>query len=105
MPIINHYIKIHSIYKYAGRFANVEDFTEAVNLALQNRIKSEIIGHWLYCFTTSLIGVQLQAAGFWFSIKHYAYIFSGKPKDSMAYDETLDEIRARLGSYQIKSGK
>ena len=96
MQIINHYIKIHSVYKYANRFENVEGFTEAINLVLQNRIKSEIIGHWLYCFTTALIGVQLQAIGFWYSFKHNAFIFTGNVKDGFADFETLDEIRARL---------
>ena len=102
MSIIQHHIKIHSVYKYAFRFTTVAGLKEAANLAIQNRIKSEIIGQWLYCFTTELIGIQLQAIGFWYSLKHCAYVYSGRPKDGMADDETLDEIRARLGSSQIK---
>jgi len=101
MNIIQHYIKVHSVYKYAGRFIHVENFEEALNLVTRNRIKAEIIGQWLYCFTTALIGYQLEAIGFWFSFKHLAYVFSGHPKEYIADDETLDEIRARLGSCQI----
>ena len=102
MSIIQHYIKIHSVYKYPSRFSYVKGIKEATNLAMQNRIKSEIIGQWLYCFTTELIGIQLKSIGFWYSLKHSAYVYSGRPKDGMADDETLDEIRARLGSNQVK---
>jgi hypothetical protein len=48
-----------------------------------------------------MIGIQLEAIGFWYSFKHEAYVFSGHPKDGIADDETLDEIRTRLGSSQL----
>jgi hypothetical protein len=101
MNVIQHFIQVHSVYKYANRFAPVPGLDEAKNLVVQNRIKSEIIGQWLYCFTTPLIGVQLQLIGFWYSYKHEAYVYSGRPKDNIADDESLDEIRARLGSSQL----
>jgi hypothetical protein len=101
MSIIQHYIFIHSVFKYAGRFDTVSSFKEATELAIHNRIKSELIGHWLYCFTTPLIGAQLEAIGFWYSYKHDAYVYSGNPKEGFADDESLDEIRARLGSCQL----
>ena len=101
MSIIQHYIKVHSILKYQGRFASVANLNEALSLITQNRIKAEIIGSWLYCFTTDLKGFQLLALGFWYSFKHSAYVYSGRPKDGLADGETLDEIRARLGSKQI----
>ena len=98
MSIIQHHIKIHSVYKYQGRFAPVENLNEALSLVSLNRMKAELIGTWLYCFTTDLIGVQLLALGFWYSFKHNAFVYSGRPKDGIADDETLDEIRARLGN-------
>ena len=101
MGIIAHFILLHSVYKYAGDFASVENFNEALNLVVEKSIKAEIIGHWLYCFTTPLIGVQLKSIGFWFSFKHEAYVYSGNPKDGLADDETLDEIKARLGYQPI----
>jgi hypothetical protein len=101
MNIIQHYILIHSVFKYAGRFAPVSGFKEAIELVFKNRIKAEIIGQWLYCFTTPLIGVQLETIGFWYSFKHEAYVYSGNPKEDIADDETLDEIRARLGSSKV----
>ena len=101
MGIIQHYIQIHSVYRYANRFSFVDGFNKAVNIAVTNRIKSEVIGGWLYCFTTQLIGVQLQAIGFWYSYKHNAYVYTGRKKDGLAFIETLDEIRARLGSKKL----
>jgi hypothetical protein len=103
MSIIQHYIKLHSILKYPNRFTSFSDFQGVVNLIQKNHIKSEIIGQWIYSFTTDLIGVQLLALGFWYSFKHYAYVYSGNPKDGIPDDETLDEIRARLGSKQIRN--
>ena len=104
MSFIEHIIRIHSVLKYAGRFAPVENIQEAVRLVMQHYIKSEIIGHWLYCYTTPLIGVQLQAIGFWYSKKHNAYVYSGYPKQGIADDESLDEIRERHGNYQLVGG-
>jgi len=97
MEIINHYISIHSAMKYAGRIAPMKDKQDILNLVSNWRIKSEIIGQWLYCFTTDLIGIQLLLIGFWFSKKHQAYVYSGADKKGLADNESLDEIRVRLG--------
>ena len=102
MEIIKHYISIHSAMKYAGRIAPMKDKQEILNLVTNWRIKSEIIGHWLYCFTTDLIGFQLLAIGFWYSKKHHAFIYTGTNKEGLADNESLDEIRSRLGSRQIQ---
>jgi len=101
MNYINHYISIHSAMKYAGQFKPTNDKQEILNLVTNWRIKSEIIGQWLYCFTTDMIGVQLLSIGFWFSKKHQAFIYSGADKEGLADNESLDEIRARFGSRQI----
>jgi hypothetical protein len=104
MGISQHFLSVHSVLKYANRFSPVSGFDEAVSLAIQNRIKAEIIGQWLYCFTTPLIGFQLQAIGFWYSFKHCAFVYSGNLKEGIADDETLDEIRSRLGSQKLEGG-
>ena len=101
MSIIQHYIMIHSALKYASTFPSVGSIQEASKLVMRFRIRSEIIGTWLYCFTNPLIGFQLEAIGFWYSYKHCAYVYSDAPKESIVDDETLDEIRARLGSSQL----
>jgi len=84
-------------------FTPIANVQEALALVMRYYIKSEIIGDWLYCFATPLIGYQLETIGFWFSVKHCAYIFSGTEKEGLADDESLDEIRARLGSQQVRS--
>ena len=101
---MEHYIKIHSVYKYAGMFPSVADIQEAIALVMRYHIKSEIIGGWLYCFTSPLVGIQLKSIGFWYSFKHCAYVYSGTPKKYPSDDETLNEIRARLGSEPVKEG-
>ncbi|MCL2252574.1 MAG: hypothetical protein FWC12_11775 [Treponema sp.] len=101
MKIINHYISIHSAMKYAEQFKPTNDKQEIINLITNWRIKSEVIGQWLYCFTTDLIGVQLLSIGFWFSKKHQAFIYSGTDKEGLSDNESLDEIRVRFGSRKI----
>ena len=103
MSVMDHYIALHSFYRYEGRFVNVKDIEEAAILVTANNIKSEIIGNWLYCYCNVLIGYQLLSIGFRYSEKHGAYIFSGDEKQPIAPDEeTLDEIRTRLGSRKLK---
>jgi len=101
MSSLKHIIGIHSVIKYAGMFAPITDAKEALALVMRHFIKSEIIGGWLYCFTSPLIGYQLETIGFWYSVKHHAYIYSGNDKEGYADDESLDEIRARLGSQKV----
>jgi hypothetical protein len=101
MSFIQHIIRVHSVFRYAGRFEPVESIQEAIKLVMSNHIKSEIIGEWLYCFTNPLIGVQLMAAGFWYSFKHGAYVYTDYPKEIYADEESLDEIRARLGCQKV----
>ena len=102
MTIVDHYVILHSFFKYEGHFSPVGSLEEAVALAKENKIKSEIIGNWLYCYANDLVGVQLLSVGFWFSHKHNAYVFSGDDKELVADEETLDEIRARLGNQRIE---
>jgi hypothetical protein len=101
MSWLQHFICIHSVLKYAGMFSQVANIQEASALVMRYHIKSEIIGRWLYCFTSPLIGFQLESIGFWYSFKHCAYIYTGFPKEGPADDESLDEIRARLGSQEV----
>jgi hypothetical protein len=100
--MLQHFIKIHSIYKYAGVFQPVADMQEAMSLVMRYHVKSEIIGQWLYCFTNQLIGFQLETIGFWYSFKQCAWVFSGTEKETPAGNESLDEIRWRLGCRQVR---
>jgi hypothetical protein len=102
MSWLQHFIVIHSIYKYAGMFTTVTNIQEAIALVIRYHIKSEIIGKWLYCFTTPLIGFQLESIGFWYSFKHNAFVYTGNPKEGPASYESLNSIRERLGSKLVK---
>jgi hypothetical protein len=102
MSWLQHFIGIHSALRYAGMFTPVANIQEAIALVNRYHIKAELIGYWLYCFTSPLIGFQLENIGFWFSYKHEAYVYTGRPKDGLADEETLDEIRERLGCQQVK---
>ena len=99
---MSHIIRFHSVIKYAGMFPPVANIQEALTLVMRYHIKAEIIGSWLYCFTSPLIGCQLECIGFWYSYKHRAFIFSDTPKNYPSGSETLDQIRARLGSSQFR---
>jgi len=98
---MEHYIKMHSVIKYAGLFPTVADIYEAITVVMRYHIKSEIIGQWLYCFTNPLIGYQLETAGFWYSYKHCAYIFSETEKEYFVTGESLNDLRNRLGSIKL----
>jgi hypothetical protein len=60
------------------------------------------LGCWIYCFNSKEVREQLKELGFWFSGKHKAWIYSGRPKRLRAGKETLDEIRAKKGSKKIE---
>jgi hypothetical protein len=102
MSWLQHFIRIHSVIKYAGMFPPVASIQEVLSLVIRYHIKSEIIGRWVYCFTTPLIGFQLELIGFWYSFKHCAYVYSGTEKDGNIGGETLDEIRIWLGCRQVR---
>jgi hypothetical protein len=86
---------------YAGKFPMVANMKEAISLANRHHIKSEIIGEWLYCFTSPIIGYQLEGSGFWYSYKHDAYVYSGNEKNGSPNNGTLDEIRYSLGYWPL----
>ena len=104
MLLPQHILKIHSVLGYAGMFPTVANLQEALALVIRYHLKAEIIGQWLYCFTSPHIGCQLEAAGFWYSFRHKAYVYTGTVKETLKSGETLDEIRDRLGSEPIKGG-
>jgi hypothetical protein len=62
----------------------------------------EIIGYWIYCFNSFSVHEKLKGLGFWFTGKHKAWVYSGRPKRLRAGKETLDEIRARKGSRKVE---
>jgi hypothetical protein len=80
----------------------VYPFQEVLQKIINLDCQIEIIGYWIYCFNSKEVKEQLKELGFWFSGKHKAWVYSGKPKRGRAGKETLDEIRAKKGSQKIE---
>jgi hypothetical protein len=80
----------------------VTPFQEILQKIINLDCQIEIIGYWIYCFNSKEVREQLKELGFWFSGKHKAWVYSGRPKRLRAGKETLDEIRARKGSQKIE---
>jgi hypothetical protein len=80
----------------------VSPFQEILRQIINLDCQIEIIGYWIYCFNSKEVREQLKEMGFWFSGKHKAWVYSGKPKRGRAGKETLDEIRAKKGSQKIE---
>ncbi|MDR2177551.1 MAG: hypothetical protein LBP20_05855 [Treponema sp.] len=83
----------------------VTPFQEVLRQIIGLDCEIEIIGYWIYCFKSKDVKDRLKELGFWFSGKHKAWVYSGKPKRRRAGKETLDEIRARKGSQKIEKGE
>jgi hypothetical protein len=79
----------------------VTPFQEVLQKIINLDCEIEIIGYWIYCFNSKDVKEQLKELGFWFSGKHKAWVYSGRPKRLRAGKETLDEIRARKGSQKV----
>ena len=80
----------------------VYDFQDILQRIINLDCEIEIIGYWIYCFKSKEVKDQLKELGFWFSGKHKAWIYSGKPKKGRASKKTLDDIRAEKGSQKIQ---
>ena len=80
----------------------VTPFQDILQKIINFDCEIEIIGYWIYCFNSKAVKEQLKELGFWFSGKHKAWVFSGKPKKNIKSKETLDEIRARKGSLKVE---
>jgi hypothetical protein len=80
----------------------VTPFQEILRQIINLDCEIEIIGYWIYCFKSKEIKEQLKELGFWFSGKHKAWVYAGKPKKGRAGRETLDEIRVKKGSQKVE---
>jgi hypothetical protein len=80
----------------------VTPFQEILRKIINLDCEIEIIGYWIYCFNSKAVKDQLKELGFFFSGKHKAWIYSGKPKKNYSSRETLDKIRAKKGSQKVE---
>jgi hypothetical protein len=105
MNYIDHFLYFHlSFLPFKAQVRNEEYLTSFQGLLkriLFLNCEIEIIGNWIYCFGAETIGAYLLKLGFWFSSKHGAWIYNGAEKEFNANDETLNEIRERIGSQRI----
>jgi hypothetical protein len=88
--------------EWKPRVDTVTPFQEVLQKIINLDCEIEIIGYWIYCFKSKEVREQLKELDFWFSGKHKAWIYSGRPKRLRVGKETLDEIRARKGSQKIE---
>jgi hypothetical protein len=98
---MEHFITLHGLYRNANHTLPPQDKADIQKLVADLKCETEIIGTWVYCFAIEETGIRLSAFVFWFSFKHNAYIYSGYPKGGPTSDESLDEIRVRLGNRRI----
>jgi hypothetical protein len=92
-------------YESKSWIPNEEDLTslqEKLKKIINFECEIEIIGFWIYCFKAKALRKHLLKLGIWHSSTHKAYVFSGLAKKNVHSGKSLDEIRARLGSRQIK---
>ena len=80
----------------------VFEFQDILQKIIHLDCEIEIIGYWIYCFKSKEVKEQLKELEFWFSGKHKAWIYSGRPKKGRASKKTLDEIRADKGSRKVE---
>jgi hypothetical protein len=80
----------------------VYPFQEILQKIINLDCEIEIIGFWIYCFNSKEVKEQLKELGFWFSGKHKAWIYSGRPKRNISSRETLDAIRAKKGCQKVE---
>lgn len=64
--------------------------------------RAEIIGFWIYCFDAYAVREELKTIGFWFSVKHKAWIYSGRRKIPIRSHMTTAQVRNRWGSTPIE---
>jgi len=81
------------------------EFQDILQKIIHLDCEIEIIGYWIYCFKSKEVREQLKELEFWFSGKHKAWIYSGRPKKGRASKKTLDEIRADKGSKKVEKGE
>ena len=79
-----------------------QDFADILKDVMQFNCTIEIIGFWIYCFNSFAYKDQLKAMGFWFSMKHKAWIYSGDAKRKIRTGYTLADNRAKWGSEKVR---
>ena len=90
-------------------YEHFTEFTDSYMIILSKIIKLditiEIIGTWIYAFNSYEHKDYLKTLGFWFSSKHKAWVYTGKPKRNKYSKYTLLDIENKHGYKKIKTRK
>jgi hypothetical protein len=80
MKIMEHFVLLHSLYKYGDQPILAESYPEAVKLLFRLKCRAEVIGTWIYCYPSPLIAAQVKLTGFWYSFHHGLLCTPARPK-------------------------
>jgi hypothetical protein len=78
------------------------DYNEILQKIMHWNIDIELIGTWIYCRNSYAYKEDLKKLGFWFSVKHKAWIYNGGKKIRKKTYLTTDDIRTIHGSEIVK---
>ena len=81
---------------------NINLFSEILAKVCRINCRVEVIGFWVYAFESFGVKDQLKEWGFWWSVKHKAWVYSGMKKRSIRTKYSTDEVRKMHGSEVIR---
>jgi hypothetical protein len=82
----------------------VTPFQEVLQKIINLDCQIEIIGYWIYCFNSKEVREQLKELGFWFSGKHKAWVYSGKPKKGQSGKRNVRRNQGQKGKSENREG-
>lgn len=82
---------------------NATVFADILKEVMKMNVTVEIIGFWIYCFDSYEVKDTLKAMGFFFSVKHKAWVYNGGAKLKRRSYLTTDQIRDSWGSQVLKN--
>ena len=84
------------------------DFTEfnqiIEKIIYMENVKIEIIGRWIYVFNCYQQKEELKNLGFWFSVKHKAWIYNKESKNKYKRTKlTTNQVKNKFGVVEVES--
>lgn len=77
-------------------------FAEVLKDIMNFNMTIDIIGFWIYAFNSYAYKEQLKELGFWYSKKHKAWIFSGRPKVNIRSRYSTNAVREMHGFEHLR---
>ena len=82
--------------------SNVNVFADILAEIINFNCRIEIIGFWIYAFDSYEVKDILKEKGFFWSVKHRAWIFNGGAKKRIRTANTLNDNRNTYGSKVVR---